>query len=419
LSINKHSIIRLITLFFILIFTLINGLFWIAHQHFSKQQEIEQIRRFLLADRLFFFEHNQRDFSPELAQLMIQPSTLSSKKLLSQGSTIITLPFGKMIEMNGHTFFVKLQPPPPPHLFNKFEFRPPPPPEINHFHTMVLEDIQPHSLIMFWIVLAGVDTLILLFFAYLLGKLLPLHRLKNAIIEFKDGDTQLNVPINGKDEISQITREFNHVLEKIASMKEARSLFLRNILHELKTPIMKGALTTDCLESSVDQERLKQIFTRMDYLLTEFTQMERFSSDEWQLNFQEYRFVDLIDHACDILLCNKKSLTIKGEEFQLIVTVDFELFAIALKNLLDNALKYSTTKPTLMILSHTIEICNVGNPLPKEKRDFSKPFNREYENSSAGLGLGLYLTHSILQKHGFRLEYYYSNGLNCFRILLN
>ncbi len=417
MSINKHSILRLITLFFILIFTLINGLFCIAHQHFSKQQEVEQIRRFLLADRLFFFGHNQHDLSPELAQLMIQPSTLSSKKLLSQGSTIITLPFGKMIEMNGHTFFVKLLPPPPPHHFDKFAFRPPP--EMNHFQSMVLEDIQPHSLIMFWIVLAGVDTLILLFFAYLLSKLLPLHRLKNSIIAFKEGDTSLNIPITGEDEISQITHEFNHKLETIASMREARSLFLRNILHELKTPIMKGALTTDCLESSVDQERLQRIFTRMDYLLNEFTQMERFSSGEWHLNFQEYRFVDLIDHACDILLCDKKSLTIKGEDIPLIVKVDFELLAIALKNLLDNALKYSTTQPTLIILSKTIEICNDGKALPEEKRDFSKPFNREYENSSAGLGLGLYLTHSILQKHGFRLEYDYTNGLNYFRIVLN
>lgn len=288
---------------------------------------------------------------------------------------------------------------------------PPPPPIIDILHTP--------SLLPIWIVFITIDLLFLAFFGYLLKKLSPLHRLKNAIIGFKEGDTQLNVPINGKDEISQITREFNHVLEKIASMKEARSLFLRNILHELKTPIMKGALTTDCLADSVDQERLKQIFTRMDYLLNEFAQMERFSSNEWQLNFQEYRFVDLVDHACDILLCDKKSLTIKGEEYQLIVKVDFELFAIALKNLLDNALKYSTTKPTLMILSHTIEICNVGNPIPEEKRDFSKPFNREYESSSAGLGLGLYLTHSILQKHGFNFYYTHQSGMNCFKIVLS
>ncbi len=414
---NKHSILRLITLFFVLIFALINGLFWIAHQHFSKQQEVEQLRRFLLADRLF--HHNQEDFSHELKQLMIRPSTLTHKKLFSEGKTIITLPFGKMIEFEGRTYFANLRPPPPPHFFEKHEFIPPPPPEMNHFHSMVLKDIQPHSSLMFWIILLGTDLLILFFFAYILRKLLPLHRLKNAIIAFKEGDISLNIPITGEDEISQITHEFNHTLEKIASMREARSLFLRNILHELKTPIMKGSLTTDCLNPSSDQERLKRIFERMDYLLGEFATMERFSSDEWHINLQEYRFVDLIDHACDVLLCDKESICVEGEESQLIVKVDFELFTIALKNLLDNALKYSDGKPLLRISTHAIDIYSQGNLLPIEKQTFSKPFNRSFENSSAGLGLGLYITDSILKKHGFRLEYHYDSGLNCFRIFLD
>ena len=179
---------------------------------------------------------------------------------------------------------------------------------------------------------------------------------------------------------------------------------------------MKGSLTTDCLEPSLEQERLKRIFERMDYLLNEFTRMERFSSGEWSLNLQEYRFVDLLDHACDLLLCEKESLKIHGEESQLILKVDFELFTIALKNLLDNALKYSKGIPILTIRSDTITLCSVGKPLPIEKQTFTKPFNRSYEDSSTGLGLGLYLTHSILQKHGYRLEYHYTKGLNCFRI---
>jgi len=205
---------------------------------------------------------------------------------------------------------------------------------------------------------------------------------------------------------------------KIASMKEARSLFLRNILHELKTPIMKGSLSSDCLEHPKDKERLKRIFNRMDYLLGEFSKMERFSSGEININAQEYRFVDILDHTCDILMCDKKNITIKGEDSTLLINVDFELFAIALKNLLDNALKYSTTKPTLIILSQAIEICSVGEPLSEENRHFSKPFNRTYESSMTGLGLGLYITHSILEKHGYKLEYHYTSGINCFRIQL-
>ncbi|WP_329659015.1 ArsS family sensor histidine kinase [Sulfuricurvum sp.] len=345
----------LITLFFVLIFILINGLFWIALEHFAREYEVQQHHRlhFVLHDRTLL-EH--------------QPNPM-------------------------------FMPPPPP---------PPPPLSIT---------LKSPALLPIWIVFIAIDLLILAFFAFLLKKLSPLHRLKNAIINFQEGDTQLNVPIEGKDEISQITHEFNHALEKIAAMKESRALFLRNILHELKTPIMKGSLTADCLDTSEDQERLKRIFNRMNYLLGEFSTMERFSSGEWELNLREYRFVDLLDHACDILLCSKENFDIKGEETGLIIKVDFELFAIALKNLLDNALKYSDTKPSILILSHSVEICNLADPLPQENQSFDKPFNRTYESSMTGLGLGLYITHSILKKHGFRLRYHHDSGMNCFRIL--
>ncbi|MCX6076515.1 MAG: ArsS family sensor histidine kinase [Campylobacterales bacterium] len=412
---NKHSIIRLITLFFILIFLLINGLFWLTQQHFSKQHEVEQIRRFLLADKLF--HHNQNDFSVELEQLLIRHSAIPAKKILSEGKTIIELPFGKIIKFDSHTFFVNI--PPPSDSHKEREFMPPPPHDIKQFTSFVLEDIQPHSLAIFWMVLVATDTLILLFFAYIIRKLLPLHRLKNAIIAFKEGDTNLDLPVSGKDEISQITHEFNCTLEKIASMREARSLFLRNILHELKTPIMKGSLTTDCLEPSVEQERLKRIFTRMDYLLNEFAKMERFSSGEWHLNLQEYRFVDILDHACDVLLCDKESIVVKGEESQLILNVDFELFTVALKNLIDNALKYSEGKPIVIIGVESIDIRTVGEALPIEKQNFNKLFNRAFENSSAGLGLGLYISDSIINKHNFRLLYHYADGYNCFSIVLD
>lgn len=410
---NNHSILRLITLFFIFIFILINTLLWIAHQHFIKEKEGEQMQRFFLAGRLI--HHSSGNFADELATLMIRQSTLTPQFLKSKGSIEGKFPFGMLIVYEDHSYFVNN---PPPKMDRSFERRMPPPPEFKRMDKIVLEDFKPQSLMPFWIVAVTIDILILLFFGYLIRKLYPLHRLKNAIIGYTDGDTSLNLPITGKDEISQITYEFNQVLEKIGAMKEARSLFLRNILHELKTPIMKGSLTTDCLCDSIEQERLKRIFERMDYLLGEFAKMERFSSGEWNLNLQEYRFVDVLDHTCDILMCDKSNIIVKGGESALMIRCDFDLFAIALKNLLDNAFKYSNTKPTILILANSIEVCSIGDPLPPESRRFEKPFNRAYEDSSAGLGLGLYITHSILQKHHYRLEYHYATGLNCFRIVL-
>lgn len=393
-------------------------MFWVAHQYFLTQHQEEQLRRFMIADRLIHLRNG--NFDHELKQIMIRVSFHSPNLILSEGEVVRILPFGKIVDYHHKDYFVTT--PPPKMLFDRMDreymFEPHPPPHREFFATVVIEDLAPQSTLPFWSIFILIDLLILLFFGYLIRKLLPLQHLKDAIIHFKEGDTHLKMAINGADEIAQITQEFNLVLQKIASMKEARSLFLRNILHELKTPIMKGSLSTDCLDSSEDQERLKRIFNRMDYLLNEFSKMEQFSSGEWYLNTQEYRFVDILDHTCDILLCDKKDITVKGEESALVIKVDYELFAIALKNLLDNAFKYSTSKPTLLILAHSIELCTLGDPLHDENRTFTKPFNRTYESSTNGLGLGLYITNAILIKHGYKLEYNYTAGMNCFRIRL-
>lgn len=48
--------------------------------------------------------------------------------------------------------------------------------------------------------------------------------------------------------------------KKIQTLQDSRKLFLRNIMHELKTPITKGKLITDLMEDTKNQERLKRIF---------------------------------------------------------------------------------------------------------------------------------------------------------------
>lgn len=410
---NNHSIIRIVTFFFFFIFIIINILFWIARQHFLEEQMSDRIHRFELAQRLI--HHPSGNFEEELKQLFITTSKLSSTFIKNSAKELAEFPFGKIVEYKQRVYFIKLPPPPPPPFMASFL---PPPPPNHHFDDLVFEDLKEESLWLLWVTFISIDLLVLLFFGYIVKKLLPLHNLKNAIVNFSDQDAFLNLPISGKDEISQITKEFNIVLDKIASMRQARSLFLRNILHELKTPIMKGLLTTECLESSEHQERLKQIFERMNYLLGEFSKMERFNSGEWQLNLQEYRFVDLLDHTCDLLLCDKDSLVIEVQEKSIIINADFELFTVALKNLLDNAFKYSPDKPIITVDADSIKICSKGDMLCDENRVFTKPFNRTYENSMSGLGLGLYITNAIIQKHGFKLKYDYVLGYNCFEIFL-
>ena len=112
----------------------------------------------------------------------------------------------------------------------------------------------------------------------------------------------------------------------------------------------------------------------------------------------------------------KDPLHVKIEEEAPLLNVDFELFATALKNLLDNALKYSDHDVDVSISAKAICVWSDGEKLDEKRLDFTKAFNRSIEGSTQGLGLGLYIAHEVVKKHGFRLTYAYEDGRNCFSI---
>ncbi len=253
------------------------------------------------------------------------------------------------------------------------------------------------------------------FYIFLIKKLKPLSTLKKNIVKFSQGDLNINTSCDGKDEICEVSNEFNNAITQIKYLMDSRDLFLRNILHELKTPITKGFLITDVMEDSRYKDGLKRAFSRLDYLLKEFARLEKFTAQNRELKKGEFRLVDIIDHALDILLCDTNCIDLEVVD-NILVKVDFELFSLAIKNLLDNAIKYGKGKPKVILKNSAIYICNTGNKLSKRVEQYNKPFNKKYENSKSGLGLGLYLVNNILNAHGFKLRYKFENNKNIFFI---
>lgn len=274
---------------------------------------------------------------------------------------------------------------------------------------IVLKDPSPYIDGRFiWLGLfVGVNTLLLFFYLFLYRKLTPLHRLKAAIQRFANGEMDIDTRMHGKDEISDVANAFNGAITKIRTLQESRNLFLRNIMHELKTPIAKGKITVDMFEESKYKDRLAKSFERLEFLLHEFAKVEQVTSGYFQLKRHPFRVMDLLDHAIDLLQIDGTSLKITSDNS--ILEVDFELFSTALKNLIDNAFRYGKGRPEIIVSDNTIRIINQGTPLKKAFDAYLKPFNRTYESSAdvSGLGLGLYITDSIIKTHGLILSHSY------------
>jgi len=257
---------------------------------------------------------------------------------------------------------------------------------ILRFHHERLANQQINAFILPFLV----NILLLLFYFYIIKKLQPLQRLKEKIVRFSEGELKVTLPNKGKDEISEVSNEFNNAIVKIKGLQESRNLFLRNIMHELKTPISKGKFITDLMDDVKNQERLQGIFSRFEYLLGEFTKIEQVTSNALVVNPNKFRVVDILDNAFDILFINHNDIDLEINA-NLEIEVDYELMSTAFKNLIDNGLKYGVGRVQIKIEEYAIIFETKGEAL--KNSSFETAFNRAFEDSSKGLGLGLYLTH--------------------------
>jgi len=148
-------------------------------------------------------------------------------------------------------------------------------------------------------------------------------------------------------------------------------------------------------------------------LLGEFTKIEQVTSNALIVDKNRFRVVDILDNSFDILLIESSDVDLEINA-NLEIEVDYELMSTAFKNLIDNGLKYGVNRVKIKIEEYAIVFESKGEAL--ENSSFETAFNRAFEDSSKGLGLGLYITHHIVKRHGFTLNYSWEEGVNQFRV---
>jgi len=256
--------------------------------------------------------------------------------------------------------------------------------------------------------------LMILLYFWVIKSLKPLSILKNKIKTFSEGNLEINCKSTKQDEIAEVANEFDHAVTMIRELLQSRQLFLRAIMHELKTPIGKGRLIAEMLPDEKNKTRLHSIFERLNLLIDEFAKIEKITSKNFDLTIKSYKMSDLLEASIDLLMVEnpERHITMHiDEDYE--VEVDFELFTLVVKNLLDNAIKYSTDKKMLVVIdNHKLQIINQSPPLPEPLENYFKPFH----TSKKGLGLGLYIVKSILDIHNMKLTYEHKEGKSIFRV---
>ncbi len=289
----------------------------------------------------------------------------------------------------------------------------------NFGYNLMLQDLKPrryHQEIA--LLLVGLITTILSFiYISLRRKLIPLRRLHEQVEQFANGDLNIEIEKYANDEIGRIAMSFDKAILSINHLIRSKNLFMRNMMHELKTPITKGRIVAETLENEFDRDILIRAFERMNDIITQLAQVEKLTSSAVELKKETVSLQSMVDEARGLLLTDTHGVKSEFKDFD--IFVDSSLFIIVLKNLFDNGVKFSPSNEVFIRATQDeIKICSDGEPLKMALSYYTEPFSQEQKKSD-GFGLGLYIVKSILDLHQYEFSYYYKNGQNIFVIDLN
>ena len=253
-----------------------------------------------------------------------------------------------------------------------------------------------------------------LIFLYILTLLSPLKKITKQITNFANGELSSRININSKDEIGILANTFNNMATSLENSIKTREELLRDIGHELRTPIAKGKFAIEKIDDFSQKELLKKIFVDLEILTNELIELEKLNLTK--LNLTNFTVETLrVESLGKLYLEDESKVEIHiNENFK--INADLYYLSTALKNLIDNALKYAISYPIIIEANkNEISISNKGQKLSKEIEYYLKPFTQELSQRD-GFGLGLSIVKKIIDKHNFKLEYFYENGNNIFKI---
>lgn len=269
--------------------------------------------------------------------------------------------------------------------------------------------------------LAVLLTLTLLAYLYVRHLLRPLDDIRRGAQRFGAGEFGEPIPVrrpSRPDELGQLATTINTMGRDIEQMLEAQRALLLAISHELRSPLTRARLHTELLPETEDTLRQRQALLRdlgeMARLISDLLESERLSGRHQVLHLEATDVAALAREVIAELAASQP----RAAEIRVHVPSDLPVamldpvrVRLLLRNLLDNALRYSVDAaqvPELRLAADTagllLEVRDHGPGVPEELLpQLAQPFFRPdaaRTRSTGGVGLGLYLCRLVAQAHG-------------------
>ena len=238
-------------------------------------------------------------------------------------------------------------------------------------------------------------------------------------------------------------QDLAHQVEAARRSEQLRTTLIDAMAHEFKTPLTSIRAATTSLLSSPDQpiesrtellEVADEEARHLQALIDDAVDMARLESDHIQVRREPTDPKELIEDVVASLhtQIDNRPVEINAEPSLPELALDRRLIKLALKQVLDNALKYSPPRSPITVRisngslfngssSVNFEITDHGQGIPEQEQ--SRLFDRFYRSPSVknqvpGFGLGLAIANNIVQAHHGELSVNSRPGETTFRMTL-
>lgn len=222
-------------------------------------------------------------------------------------------------------------------------------------------------------------------------------------------------PATAPVEVRPLVESINHLFARVEQAIEAEKRFTADAAHELRTPLAALAAQAQVALRARDADERRHA---IDQLITSSRRGARLVDQLLTLarvdpaEAPPAGTVELDWLARQVCEINGPQAVENGVALELdalptTVTGDADMLRILLRNLVDNAIRYTPSggQVTVAVTERTLTITDTGPGIPAEERDrvFDR-FHRLAGQDKEGSGLGLSIVARIAERHGARIQ---------------
>ena len=259
---------------------------------------------------------------------------------------------------------------------------------------------------------------------YMAGRTLrPVEEMRQSAEAITASDLSQSVMVpHGDEDLSRLAHTFNDLLARVESAMDAQRQFISNASHELKGPIAATKLMLETARDhpgTIDSAALVSDLTieneHLQSLVADLLSLARQDEGRIQVNRTLVDLCDLIYEEVTSLGRQSEVLfDVSGVE-PLVYRGDARLLGQALRNLLENAMRYARSRVVVSCHEETacheeangtvrITVSDDGPGIAPEDRErvFGRFVRLEKgrERATGGTGLGLAVARGIVEQHG-------------------